>query len=221
MHRFIFLATFLPAVFLVDLFASSASLPHIEGNTLPPKATVSASPPSAPSEPAKPEQKVKFVCRDKRFNFALDLLKEEDPGFIDIHIASLGTENCTELFTVEKEIDLNGDREKEIVLRTKNSSSGIFYCGATGNCQTWVIQQERKGYKVILNASSIEEVQIQKGRTGNYRDLVVRGHGGAMDHSLAYYKYRAGKYTLQKCLAETMDTYGKSHIKRLKLSECG
>lgn len=179
-----------------------------------------------PRDPPKPEQKIKYVCRDKLYLFALDHLREIDNEYIgrdyvDEFIEGAGIADCAELFQVEKRIDLNGDGRKEIILRAQNSPKGSFFCGATGNCDYWVIRKDKNGYKIILDAPATEEVRIQGKRTKKYFDLVTRWHGGMMDHSLAFYEYNGGKYTLRKCFADTMDTYGKSYVTQRKLSECG
>jgi hypothetical protein len=85
---------------------------------------------------------------------------------VDEFIDGAGIENCTELFQVEKKIDLNGDGPKEIILRAKNSPKGSFFCGATGNCDYWVVRRNKKGYQIILDAPVTEEVLIQRRKTG-------------------------------------------------------
>jgi hypothetical protein len=194
----------------------------------PPMIAVSptVTPTPTPSSAPKLEQKVKYVCRNRLFTFALDHLRKIDNeyigrNYVDEFIDGAGIVNCTELFQVEKKIDLNGDGREEIILRAQGSPKGSFFCGATGNCETWVIRRERNGYKVILDASSIEEVHIQQEKTRRYSDLITSHDGGISHHTLAHYKYRDGKYTLKKCTVETVDTDGKKHIVMKKLSDCG
>lgn len=194
-----------------------------QNTTQPQAAAVSSASAPAPRDPPKPEQKVNYVCYDKLFLFVLDHLRkvEKEPDYVDSFIDGAGIVNCSELLKVEKRVDLNGDGSREIILRAQNSPKGSFFCGATGNCDHWVIRRDRKGYMIILDAPVTEEVRIQKGKRGGYYDLVTRYHGGMMDHTLANYSYGRGKYTLRKCFSDTMDTDGKEYIKRKKLSDCG
>jgi hypothetical protein len=223
MKRLIFFATFIPAVFLVDLLASSARLSNdpVAINIQRPAPAVV----TKPRVPEKVEQNVRFVCNDKAFSFVLNKLRENDnPDFgreyIDGFIEALGIRNCSELFAIDKTVDLNGDGIEEIFVRTKNSSKGCFYCEATGNCTFWVLRRDKNRYRILFNVEVTKDVLVQKLRSGNYKDLVARYEGGMMDHTLAYYTYRAGKYALRNCIKETMNTDGKMHRIREELRYC-
>lgn len=167
------------------------------------------------------KRKVKFTCADGLFLFLLDDLRKHNPDAdVDGLIEAFMIGNCTELFEIEEKVDLNGDGRNETIVRTKNNRVGNFFCGSTGNCQTWVIRREKGRYKVILDAGVIEEVVTEREKTGNYNDLTTRYHGGMMDHALAYYKYRNGKYLIRKCAEETSTTAGKVHLSPRKPSSC-
>lgn len=198
-----------------------------EGQTVVQPPTVAASPTPLPVLPEEPKlaNKVKFLCRDKVFSFVLDHLRDaEDPDlgedYVDGFIEALRIGNCTELFEIENRIDLNGDGRKEIILRTKNSSEGNFYCGATGNCPFWVLRPVKGGYKILLDAYVAKEVQVQSQKTSGYKNLVTCFDCGMLDRTLGHFNYSGGKYNLRKCVADRMDIYGKSYLKRRKLSEC-
>lgn len=83
----------------------------------------------------------KFVCQNKAISFILSNLKADrnNGKFINEFIKEKQIENCNELFEIQSEPDLNKDNVKEIILRAKNSPKGMFYCGATGNCSTWIL----------------------------------------------------------------------------------
>lgn len=167
------------------------------------------------------KRKVKFTCADRLFSFLLDDLRKHNPDAdVDGLIEAFMIENCTELFEIEKKVDLDGDSRSETIVRTKNNRVGNFFCGSTGNCQTWVVRGEKGRYKIVFNASVVEEVEVQDKKTGSYHDLVLRYHGGAMDHVLAYYKYRNGEYIIRKCTEEGFTTDGKRHLSPRKLSSC-
>jgi hypothetical protein len=168
------------------------------------------------------KRKVKFTCDSGLLRFLLSNLRKNNADMgVDGLIEAFMIEKCGELFEIEKTIDLNGDGRKETIVRTKNNPVGNFFCGSTGNCQTWVVGEEKGRYKIIFDGGVVEEIDVRDKKTGSYRDLAARYHGGMMDHTIASYKYRNGKYLLGRCAEETMTSDGKRHFSPAKLSYCG
>jgi hypothetical protein len=164
----------------------------------------------------------KFVCQDKAVSFILNNLKS-DPNnaeFITAFIKEKEIENCKELFEVESEIDLNKDNIKEIILRAKNSPKGMFYCGATGNCSTWILSKSGNQYQIIFNAGSIEKVTVENQIAKGYRNLLIRSHAGAMNHFLGKARFDGKKYQIKECIEEITKTNGSSSIVRRNPSDC-
>jgi hypothetical protein len=164
----------------------------------------------------------KFVCQDKAVSFILDNLKanRNHTQFITEFIKEKQIENCNELFEVDSETDLNKDQVKEIILKTKNSPKGMFYCGATGNCSTWILSKRGNKYQIIFDAGSIEKIEAKNQITGSYRDLLIRSHSGAMNHFLGTAKFDGKKYQIKECFEEIKDTKGSSSIVRRRPSDC-
>lgn len=168
------------------------------------------------------KSEVKFKCRNGVFSFLLDHLRKSEPeNDIDGFIKAVELSNCTELFEIEKRFDLNNDGRDEFVVCGKNTSKGGYFCGATGNCQHWVIRKTTRSYEIILDARVTEEVNIQTSKANDYPDIVTRYRGGNLDHTLAYYGFKKGRYRIEKCLAETATIEGKVYFSRKKLSDCG
>lgn len=169
------------------------------------------------------KQKTKFVCKNKAFSYLLTVLRNDSElkGYPNDFIAGAQIENCDELFEIKKQIDLNKDGNKELIVRTKNSPKGMFLCGATGNCSTWILSVKNKqNFKVILDAGSIEEIKSVKGKTHAFQNLSSRYHGGMMNHTIGVYKFTGEKYKLTVCSEENGLVNGGVVLIRQKLTEC-
>src|SRR5205085_9061810 len=126
------------------------------------------------------------ICQNKAISFILSNLKanRNNRKLITEFIKERQIENCNELFEIQPETDLNKDNIKELILRAKNSPKGMLYCGATGNCSTWILSKSGNKYQIIFDAGSIEKLEIKNQITRSYRNLLIRGHLGAMNHYL-------------------------------------
>ncbi|HXH70383.1 MAG TPA: hypothetical protein VNI60_08645, partial [Pyrinomonadaceae bacterium] len=94
---------------------------------------------------------------------------------------------------------MNYDGNQELIVRVKNSQKGMFFCGATGNCSTWILSKNGKTYKVILDAGSIEEIKSIKGKSRGFQNISSRYDSGAMNHYIGIYHFNGKKYQLKKC----------------------
>src|SRR5262245_3196306 len=131
---------------------SPLNLPKSPNYVVQPKTEITASPEEAVEE-GQPvllqKTATKFVCHDKALRFVLDRLRnnkeinedlgEDGQSYVEGFISGFKIENCNQLFEVPKNIDLNSDGRSEVIVRAKNNSKGMFFCGATGNCSMWVL----------------------------------------------------------------------------------
>jgi hypothetical protein len=163
-----------------------------------------------------------FTCQNKAFAFILNRLRAmpQNRNFINDFIKEKRIGNCNELFNVEAELDLNRDKTKEIILRAKNSPKGMFFCGATGNCSTWVLRRQRNQYDLIYDAGSIEEIEATNEYTRNYRNLRTKGNSGAMNHYLARATFNGKKYQIKECAEEILRLDGSKTSIRRKPLDC-
>jgi len=170
----------------------------------------------------KSDINVKFICSEKVFAFILNELKKDtdDREYVADFIKGAHIENCNELFKIENEIDLNKDGVKEQIIRAKSSPKASFYCGATGNCSTWILSRKGNGYKILLDAGSVKYVEIQAKTTNGYRDLMTRYGSGAMNHYLRTFKFNGKKYQAEKCVEEITNIDDDKSFVRRKVSDC-
>jgi hypothetical protein len=178
---------------------------------------------SKPAEKTEPKnQEVKFVCRNDAFLFVLNLLRKdkEDGEYTNDFIEGAQIQNCDELFEVKSRIDLNNDGNKELIIRSKNSSKYSFFCGATGNCSTWLLGKNGKDYKLLLDAGTVEEVKPLKGKRRGFQNLSSRYHGGTMNHTIGIYKFTGKKYNLTACSDENGLIDGSVVFVKKPLTDC-
>lgn len=169
----------------------------------------------APEAVYKPvPDNVKFTCKNRLSSFLLNHIRRNNPEMdIDGFIKVLKIENCAELFTIEQRVDLNSDGQEEYVVRSNHG------CGATGNCQTLIVQGKRQGYRVILDAT-LEEILVRKTKTAGYRNIVSTFDLGAIHRTLTTFSFSDGKYRIIGCSDEHTTIDGKRSLKPLKLSAC-
>jgi hypothetical protein len=53
------------------------------------------------------------------------------------------------------------------------------YCGATGNCQFWVLVADHGKYRLVLDTGLVRDFGFLKAKTHGYRDLVLWSHDSA------------------------------------------
>lgn len=154
-------------------------------------------PPTPETEiPAQP------FCKDaKILPLWNELVKDRD--FRSRWQYSVENLDCREILEL-KEIDLNRDGQKEILLRGIN----MVLCGGVGNCAFWIYQKKGKQYKKLLFSTDYTDVtelpdQVKKARTNGYLDILLKGHDTAADTNYRFYKFDGRKYRQTKCLEET------------------
>ena len=110
--------------------------------------------------------------------------------------------DCREAFEILY-LDLNRDGRKEILAR----AIGIPFCGAVGNCDSFVLQRTKKGLRLLLHADDYVDAtemgkQVVSKRSNGYLDIVTLGHFSASETSYTTYKYNGKKYVEASCRYE-------------------
>jgi hypothetical protein len=85
-------------------------------------------------------------------------------------------------------VNLNRDGRPEIVVHGINE-----ICGAN-NCYTWIFQKVGNGYRMLLDAGFIQQIEPQRKYTKGYCDVIGSMHGSAWDSDLTLYKFDGRKY---------------------------
>ena len=127
---------------------------------------------------------------------------------------------------------LSGPWDCRKVLERKKLSSGKLnavvvggygapFCGATGNCSTWVLNRRNGKWRIIRDPGSvIERFEIKPRNSNNYPDLVFRGKVGAGDHYLGWHRFDGMKYEILNCKHECVDVNGRRSISRASRKYC-
>jgi len=99
--------------------------------------------------------------------------------------------------------DLNGDGNKEVLVRGKN----FQVCSGVGNCGFWVFERTGSKLKLLLSASDYADIsdlgdQVLKSQTNGYSDLLLMGHFSVSNTGLYTYKFDGVKYVEARCRYE-------------------
>ena len=98
---------------------------------------------------------------------------------------------------VAEPVELNRDGKPELKVH------GIGdICGAA-NCETWIFRKVGNKYQMLLDAGSIQRIELQKTFSHGYRDLIASMHGSACDSDLTLYKFDGQKYQRVTCFFRT------------------
>jgi hypothetical protein len=141
------------------------------------------------------EKKVPF-CDDKKILSVWKLLVK-DSEFRERTGYSDDSANCTNMLEIRL-LDLNGDGQKEIMIRGAN-------CGGVGNCGFWIFQKQGATYKKLLSSSDYIDAtkmggQVKKSRTKGYHDILLKGHMNASDTTYTTYKFNGRRYSQARSL---------------------
>lgn len=83
-----------------------------------------------------------------------------------------------------------------------------LFCGAVGNCMTWVLSQDDK----ILLEDSGKEITVLKTNHNAEPDILFSVHDSASDTDLERWRFSGSKYVLSWCGTSTMGYAG--HYKK-------
>jgi hypothetical protein len=98
---------------------------------------------------------------------------------------------------VAKPMDLNADGIPELEIHGINS-----ICGAN-NCATWIYRRTGSGYERLLEAGSIQDLEVESAVSHGYRDIITSGHASASDFALTRYKFDGREYRRVGCFWKT------------------
>ena len=119
-------------------------------------------------------------------------------------------------------VDLTGHGRNEVIAQAGGEGSD---CSPTGNCSFWILQHQRNGYHVVLDAGSAQTFTIQPNRTHGHNDIVVGLHGSAFESMLTLYKYNGSIYKDVACYNATWQVIDKSenvhNLKEPRITPCG
>jgi len=111
----------------------------------------------------------------------------------EIEVGGAGTASNLEAHPIE----LNRGGEPELRVHGLGR-----ICGAA-NCVNWVYQKDADGYRLLLDAGSINRIEPQKSYTKGYRDLMAVMHGSAWESDLTLYKFNGEEYERDSCFYRT------------------
>lgn len=183
---------------LHDLVAKTVVIrTNLVGADAPP--TLPASPPRAPSSalacaflvlwpnPAAGQQDLAIEVPKE---IVAQLLEE---GY-ELEVSAAGTASNLEAHSME--LNRGGERELRV------HGLGIGICGAA-NCVTWVYQKAGNGYRRLLDAGSVNRIELQRSWTKGYRDLMTVLHGSAWESYLTLYRFDGERYQRDSCFFRT------------------
>lgn len=82
--------------------------------------------------------------------------------------------------------DLNGDRVPEYFVEG--------FCSPTGNCELWVLQKMRRGYRELLRTDLVNDICVRPTQTKGYLDIETASHISAFDSGVTVFKFVGGGY---------------------------
>jgi hypothetical protein len=109
-----------------------------------------------------------------------------DPGLVDVSF-----------------VDLNRDNGLEAVVTGRFGPRG--FCGNV-NCRYWVIGEAPNGYRLLLDAGSVEQLEPRATLTNGYRDIVTTRHDFAFDYTIIHHQFDGTLYRAHECLERHFDS---------------
>lgn len=83
--------------------------------------------------------------------------------------------------------------------------NGDCMCGATGNCNFWLIAERPSGFDVVLRTIGIQSFEIKKTMANGYFDVVLGSHDSATRTDLGLYHYTGTYYRRAACALMSYD----------------
>lgn len=96
---------------------------------------------------------------------------------------------------------------------------GQLFCGATGNCSTWIVAGGRRPRIILYSGSVVERIEVRP-RGKKYPDLSFRWLMGASDAYLGVYRFVLSRYELRGCFYEDYGTDGERSLTKAKREFC-
>lgn len=108
--------------------------------------------------------------------------------------------------------DLDGDGIPEVIVQ----GASQLECSPTGNCPFWVFQKTGSQYRLLVSVNAIQTFQVQRSRSGGFRDIVVEMHDSATERTLAILKYSHGNYHEAGCYDANWTVVQGETVRELK-----
>jgi hypothetical protein len=171
-----------------------------------------------PAQEILEDKSGKPFCRDKRILPVWNQLVN-DKTFKEWEADARDSLDCALMLDV-KELDLNRNGRKEILLRGNNSN----LCSPVGNCGFWIYEKKGRKYRKLLASTDFWEItamgeQVKKSTTNGYFDILLKGHFTASDTTYDVYEFNGTKYKQSKCSVET-PIPGSSDNPKWKFLDC-
>lgn len=78
---------------------------------------------------------------------------------------------------------------------------GSPVCGAQ-NCPAYILEKTGAHYRLLLNARSVQQVQVLNSVTHGYHDIQTTMHGSATSYALFIYRYDGMEYKRTDCFSK-------------------
>jgi hypothetical protein len=79
-------------------------------------------------------------------------------------------------------------------------------CGATGNCDFWLLDETQPGPKLVLHAIGVQSFAVNESLSYDRFDLVTRSHSSASQSWLQKFVFDGNRYRRTSCaLMDYMD----------------
>jgi hypothetical protein len=142
------------------------------------------------------------------------LISKNDEGVVQgIKDGGLVAANLAKELSVKK-IDLNKDGQPEYLAGLEDS----YFCGAHGNCPTWVYRKTGGEYRLLLVVNG-ETLALDKTSTNKFRDLRSEGSNSAFESSGTVFKFDGNTYKESECYTVTYNEKNKKGKKAVV--KCG
>jgi hypothetical protein len=102
--------------------------------------------------------------------------------------------------------------------------SDVCMCGATGNCDFWLLDETSGEPKLVLHAIGIQSFEVTKSLTLDRFNVVTRGHSSATQSWLQKFVFDGNRYRRTSCaLMDYMDNSTMEALKTPTVAEtpCG
>jgi hypothetical protein len=78
--------------------------------------------------------------------------------------------------------------------------TGDDFCGATGNCDFWIIDLRQQ--RILLRAIGVQQFAVAQGSASGLPDVITRAHASAFDGELIRWHFSEGTYHPAACATE-------------------
>lgn len=77
--------------------------------------------------------------------------------------------------------------------------SAVCMCGATGNCDFWLFDEDWNGIRLVLKTTAIQSFDFEKSISHGYFDLILGSHDSASERYLQQFQFDGNRYRRVGC----------------------